>query len=121
MRARPSRSSPSAFCRNGATDRCHPGFGDTGRQWIAHSAKGWMTGELLIVVLGWIRELPRFADRSQIAVVIDRQPGHMTADVAMPAHRMSMEPPLFPPAARGRWQPMHVRVSGVIKLAERAL
>jgi hypothetical protein len=74
-----------------------------------------MTGELLILALPWIRELPRFAHRSKMAVVIDQAPCHMTVDVAMAAAQLSMALIPVPPGSTGGRQPMDVRVLGVVK------
>jgi hypothetical protein len=74
-----------------------------------------MTGELLIDALREIREVPRYAGRAKMAVVIDQAPCHMTADVAIPARRMSMDIIPVPPGSTGRRQPMDVRVFGVLK------
>ena len=42
---------PLLFVPNIVTARCHPGFGDVGRHWIAHTKGGWMTAELLTETL----------------------------------------------------------------------
>jgi hypothetical protein len=73
------------FVAKGKTARCHQRFGDIAPHWITPSQKGWMTGGLLIDALREIRELPSFAGRARMAVVIDQAPRHMTVDVAMGA------------------------------------
>jgi hypothetical protein len=103
------------FVAKRKTARCHHGFGDLGPHWIAHSEKGWMTGELLIRALGVTRELPHFADRAKMAVVIHQAPGHMTVAVAMGAAQLGMDLIPVPPGSTGKCQPIDVRVFGVLK------
>jgi hypothetical protein len=104
-----------SFVAKGKTARCHQGFGDIAPHSITHSESGWMTGELLIDALRELRELPRFAGRAPMAVVIDQAPCHMTVDVAMAAAQLGMVLVPVPLASTGRRQPMDVRVFGVLK------
>jgi hypothetical protein len=58
----------------GKAARGDQGFGDIGPHWITQAENGWMTGELRTDALRWIRELPRFADRAKMTIVIDQPP-----------------------------------------------
>jgi hypothetical protein len=74
-----------------------------------------MMGELLIDALRWIRQLPRFADRAKMAVVMDQAPCHVKIDVAREAAQLDMDLIPFPPGNTGTCQPMDVRIFGVLK------
>jgi hypothetical protein len=76
-----------------------------------------MTGELLSDALRWIRELPRFAGRGKMAVVIDQTPCPMTIDVAMEAAQWPLIP--VPPGSTGKCQPKDVRVFCVFCVLKR--
>jgi hypothetical protein len=62
------------FVAKGKTARSRQGFGDICPHWVAHSEKGWMTGELLIDALRWTRELRQLADRAKVALSSTRGP-----------------------------------------------
>jgi hypothetical protein len=106
---------PLCFVAKGKTPRCHQGFGDIAPHWITHSEKGWLTGELLVYALRWIRQLPRFVDPAKMAVVMVQAPCQMTVDVAMEAAQLGMALIPVPPGSTGKCQPVDVRVFGVLK------
>jgi hypothetical protein len=74
-----------------------------------------MTGELVIQALGWIRELPPFADCPKIAIVIDQAPCHVDVDVATAAAQFGMALVPVPAGITGKCQPNDVRVFGVLR------
>jgi hypothetical protein len=80
-----------------------------------------MTGERLIHALRAIRELPRFAGRAKMAVVIDQAPCHMAVDVALEDAQLGMDLIPVPPGSTGKCQPMDDRDFGVLRRTQSRL
>jgi hypothetical protein len=111
----------------GTTARCerryryHPLLQDMverGELHLTHTKSGWLSEELLINYLAWLHELDSY---DNFALIWDQYSAHKKPSVEQAVHENWGEVAYIPAGQTGTYQPLDLRIFGILKATAKAL
>ena len=105
---------PLFLIAKGETEKCEQSqLGDIFPHESHHSTNAWMTRELFIKYLSFIRN--QYPQNEQIHLIIDRRSTHKGEEVNQKAQELNIELHYIPPGCTDILQPLDIRIFGVLK------
>lgn len=105
---------PLFLIAKGETEKCEQSqLGDIFPHESHHSTNAWMTRELFIKYLSFIRN--QYPQNEQIHLIIDRSSTHKGEEVNQKAQELNIELHYIPPGCTDILQPLDIRIFGVLK------